>query len=212
MTHSAAKSTSIGSVAAMDQEDRRLAQTIETAFARCFARDYNTQLIGGAVEPLYQPASATQPARLLYREDFPASALHEVAHWCVAGDARRQLEDFGYHYIAGPRTPDQQDAFFALELWAQSLEKQFAQAAGLDFIPSADNLLADSAGFGQAIDAYESRLLEWLASPAGSRARRFIQSLKRSFSTGRETLRSEVDQVERSIPMAGSAHRGRSVD
>jgi elongation factor P hydroxylase len=188
MPDSAVKTEDTGLLNPAETCDQRLATFIEKAFAYCFALDYNTQLVGGALEPLYQPASGSKPARLLYREDFPASALHEAAHWCVAGSARRRLEDFGYHYIAGPRTPDQQAAFFALELRTQSLEKQFAHAAGLDFLPSADNLQADLDDFSREIAAYEPKLLDWLASSAGARAQRFIQRLTDTISTFPEDI------------------------
>lgn len=181
MTDSAELTKSSSAPTPRDIDDRRLTEALEAAFAQCFNQDFNTRLVGGAPEPLYLPESQCQPAKLMYREDFPASALHEVAHWCVAGEARRQREDFGYHYISGRRTPDQQAAFFALELHAQCLEKRFSQAAGLDFLPSADNLLADLVEFRRRIDAFEPQLLNWLASPAGTRAKCFIQYLEGVF-------------------------------
>jgi elongation factor P hydroxylase len=160
-----------------DACDQKLANAIEDAFAHCFRASHNTILVGGADEPLYQPATADQPAKLHYRADFPASALHEAAHWCIAGEARRQQEDFGYRYIGGPRTDAQQAAFFRLELHAQSLERRFAQASGLGFRPSADNLDADLSGFSQAIDAFEPRLVRWLDAASGVRARRLLAVL-----------------------------------
>lgn len=208
MTLSAANTTSNSALNARDTDDRRLAGAIERTFAQCFAQNYQTQLVGGALEPLYQPASSGQPARLLYREDFPASALHEVAHWCVAGKARRKLEDFGYPYIPEPRSPDQQATFFALELRTQSLEKQFAHAAGLDFSPSADNLQADLDGFGRDIDAYEPQLLDWLASPAGARAQLFINGLKETFAKKADVSAGLVQWPEAHVCLNDSSDRG----
>ena len=212
MTLSAANTTSNSALNARDTDDRRLAGAIEQTFAQCFAQNYQTQLVGGALEPLYQPASSGQPARLLYREDFPASALHEVAHWCVAGKARRKLEDFGYPYIPEPRSPDQQATFFALELRTQSLEKQFAHAAGLDFLPSADNLQADLNGFGGDIVAYEPQLLDWLARPAGARARRFIQGLESTFGTRGKEGAPQTQRPERHVGRNDSPVGGADVD
>ena len=160
--------------------DTELARGISAVFAASLGDDYHTELVGGASEPLYKPADGGAPAQLYFREDFPASALHEVAHWCIAGIQRRGQEDFGYHYIAGPRDARQQAAFFELELHTQSLERAFARALGLEFQPSADNLRADIDGFAAAIEAHTCALEAWLASPAGTRARRFIQALEQA--------------------------------
>ena len=160
--------------------DAELVRGISAVFAASLGDDYHTELVGGASEPFYKPAGGGGPAQLYFREDFPASALHEVAHWCIAGIQRRRQEDFGYHYIAGPRDAKQQATFFELELRTQSLERAFACALGLEFQPSADNLQADIDGFAAAIEAYTRTLEAWLASPAGARARRFIQALEQA--------------------------------
>ena len=71
---------------AMDPGIRRdepfAAKRLETVFNQCFARRWRTRLVGGAGEPLYQPAAAGADEHLLfYRRDYFASALHEAAHW-----------------------------------------------------------------------------------------------------------------------------------
>ena len=71
-------------------------------FERCFFAEFNTRLEGGAEEPLYLPTTSHDPARILFTRDYFASALHEVAHWCVAGEARRQG---GVRVVGGPRDP-----------------------------------------------------------------------------------------------------------
>ena len=159
--------------------DAELAECIAQTFAQTLGREHNAQLTGGALEPLYRPATGTAPATLYFREDYPASALHEIAHWCIAGTQRRRQEDFGYDYIPGPRNAENQDAFFESELHTQSLERVFAQALGLEFQPSADNLEADINTFAQAIEAHTPTLHDWLASSAGARARIFILALER---------------------------------
>jgi elongation factor P hydroxylase len=60
---------------------------LERAFDDCFSADYRTILIGGGSEPVYLPSGdlTLNPHRIIYREDFFASALHEVAHWCLGG-------------------------------------------------------------------------------------------------------------------------------
>lgn len=98
--------------------------------------------------------------------------------------------------------------FFALELRTQSLEKQFAHAAGLDFSPSADNLQADLDGFGRDIDAYEPQLLDWLASPAGARAQLFINGLKETFAKEAEVSARLVQWPEAHVCLNDSSDRG----
>ena len=58
-------------------------------FNQEFAESDTTELIGGAAEPYYQPGS---PHGIYFRADYVRSALHEVAHWCVAGRRRRRGE------------------------------------------------------------------------------------------------------------------------
>ncbi|MDO8863896.1 elongation factor P hydroxylase [Haliea sp. E1-2-M8] len=117
---------------------------LQRVFDACFAGSENTLLCGGAGEPLYAPATNPgDPHRLWYREDFFASALHEVAHWCIAGPARRLLPDFGYWYAPEGRNADQQAAFESVEVAPQALEWCFAIACGYRFQVSTDNLAAE---------------------------------------------------------------------
>ena len=45
------------------------------------------------------PANDEVPYNAIYfARGFYSSALHEIAHWLVAGKERRKLEDFGYWY------------------------------------------------------------------------------------------------------------------
>lgn len=76
---------------------------------------------------------------LIAREDFAASALHEAAHWCVAGKRRRRLPDYGYTYVPPPRGAAGQAQFFACELRNQATELYLATRAGVDFVASADD-------------------------------------------------------------------------
>jgi hypothetical protein len=87
--------------------------SLERVFDDCFSVDYRTILIGGGSEPVYLPSGdlTLKPHRIIYREDFFASALHEVAHWCLAGTRRRLLEDYGYWYRPDGRNREEQEAF-----------------------------------------------------------------------------------------------------
>lgn len=146
-------------------------QAIADCFNACFAEFEGAKLVGGATEPLYLPASADRPACLLYREDHAASALHEAAHWCIAGKSRREKVDFGYPYSPPPRTDAAQQLFYKFELRAQALESLFCQSAGLKFTPSADNLEANTSQFAKAIQSQHFFTQAWLHSSTGARAR-----------------------------------------
>ena len=106
-------------------------------FHRSFSAGENTILVGGADEPYYEPGS---PNIIYFREDFIRSALHEVAHWCVAGATRRTLPDYGYWYAPDGRDEAQQTAFFGVEVKPQAVEKVFCIALGIPVKVSVDNL------------------------------------------------------------------------
>jgi hypothetical protein len=114
------------------------AAQVEMIFDSTFT-DFSTQLKGGAGEPFYQASQGKGlPNLIYYRQDYTASALHEVSHWCLAGTPRRKLDDFGYWYVAD-RSGQQQLAFEQLEARPQALEWIFSIAAGLPFRVSVDN-------------------------------------------------------------------------
>lgn len=110
-------------------------------FNQCFAESCNTRLIRGDGEPVYLPADADCGYhRVVFAHGFFSSALHEIAHWCVAGEARRQQVDYGYWYCPDGRNADQQREFEQVEVKPQALEWIFSRAAGLRFRVSVDNL------------------------------------------------------------------------
>ena len=138
---------------------------LEQIFSECFEADYQTVLEGGGVEPLYVPsrAPADVPHRIVYREDFFASALHEVAHWCLAGAERRKREDYDYWYAPDGRDASQQALFEHSESRPQALEWIFSEACDFDFHLSADNLdagVGPSASFGERVACEKRRFLE----------------------------------------------------
>jgi len=162
-------------------------ERLERVFADCFADKLHTRLQGGVDEPLYQPARRQGQTHVLYyRADYFASALHEVAHWCIAGAARRQLVDFGCWYAPDGRSGVQQEAFEAVESRPQALEWYFAKACGYRFRVSADNLdrvsgkLPDISGFHRQV--YEQALcLQRDGLPR--RAAELFHGLSREFNT-----------------------------
>ena len=155
---------------------------LERLFTACFLDETRTVLVGGGDEPLYVPSSdpSSAPHRIVYREDYFASALHEVAHWCLAGAARRELEDYGYWYAPDGRTPEQQAEFERVEVRPQALEWILSEACGFEFNLSADNLgggCGPSEAFAQNVAAERERLL---AEGLPERAARFREALLRA--------------------------------
>ena len=149
-----------------------LAQQIIEIFNRCFSQS-QTKLVGGAFEPLYEPGD--QEARVYFREDYASSALHEIAHWCIAGADRRQQTDYGYWYCR-VRGVKQQRRFETVEVKPQALEWVFSVAAGVEFRVSCDNFdesTLDMSGFRGAV---QSAVVAWL-NVLPPRAARFVAAL-----------------------------------
>jgi elongation factor P hydroxylase len=165
---------------------RHDARVLERLFAGAFAATHDTVLVGGAEEPLYLPATTTAPAEIRYRADYFASALHEVAHWCVAGAARRRRVDYGYWYAEAGRDAAAQAAFERVEVRPQAIESLFAAAAGSPFRISLDNPGRDEfdpAPFAEAVAVEAARLHEQGLPP---RAARFRDALAAHFAARRD--------------------------
>ena len=113
-------------------------------FNRCFLSDFNTELVLGGDEPIYLPADEAHPHhRVIFARGYFASALHEIAHWCIAGPARRLLEDYGYWYEPDGRTEHVQAEFEKVEIKPQAVEWILAASCGFRFQVSCDNLNGD---------------------------------------------------------------------
>lgn len=119
--------------------------------------DYNTRILAGFDEPFYRAPVDDAPAEIRFTRDYERSALHELAHWCVAGSNRRLLDDFGYWYAPDGRDAARQQLFFQVEIKPQAIEKHFCTALGVPFEVSVDNLgnqgVDGISGFSQAVDA-----------------------------------------------------------
>ena len=154
-------------------------------FNREFAVSDKTALIGGAAEPYYQPGSSHC---IFFRADYVRSALHEVAHWCVAGRRRRQLPDYGYWYSPDGRDADQQQAFFAVEARPQAIERCFCEAISIPFSPSVDNVGAYVEP--QQLRRFEASIQEWCdhfeRTGLPRRAARFVTALQSTTAGSRE--------------------------
>jgi elongation factor P hydroxylase len=79
-------------------------------------------------------------AQIITTRDYFSSILHEVSHWCIAGPERRKLVDFGYWYEPDGRCEIKQKEFERVEVKPQALEWLFAEACGIKFRLSIDNL------------------------------------------------------------------------
>ncbi len=147
-------------------------------FVQCFGRRFNTRLVAGGNEPEYLPAGdGGDCARIIFTHDYFASALHEVAHWCLAGEERRQLADYGYWYAPDGRDALQQQAFERVEVKPQALEWLFAEAAGFRFRVSADNL-GQAQGPSEAFKtAIAAQAVYYLVNGLPARAATFAEAL-----------------------------------
>lgn len=147
-------------------------------FNDCFLQSHNTILAYGKDEPLYLPANEKQAHNIIYfAHGFFNSALHECAHWMIAGEERRKSVDFGYWYIPDGRNAEQQALFQQVEVKPQALEWIFSQAAGSKFEFSFDNLDGSVEDYEQFKSAVTKQMLSYQQSGLLGRARVFYRAL-----------------------------------
>ena len=161
-----------------DIEQTHIYQDLINLFNHCFDKEFNTRLVKGADEPIYLPASEScNYHQLIFAHGYYASALHEVAHWCIAGRKRRLLEDFGYWYEADGRNAEEQKVFEQVEKKPQAVEWAFCAAANKKFNVSADNLngfQGDANAFKRSVYA---QILLYIDKGFPPQAQLFIKSL-----------------------------------
>ena len=185
-------------------DKQRLNQLI-AVFDTLFAAEFNTRLLGGVAEPVYIPAghsaanaiegsvvnnSAINHSaiadicdyhRLFFREDYFSSALHESAHWCIAGTERRLKVDFGYWYNPDGRSQQQQSVFEQAETQPQALEWMFSVASGQRFRISADNLASAIGASEKFIQAVAGQAKSWCDRPMPARGAQLLNGLAAQF-------------------------------
>ncbi|KLV06032.1 elongation factor P hydroxylase [Photobacterium aquae] len=142
-------------------------------FNGCFLASFNTELVLGGDEPIYLPADAEHPHhRVVFARGYFASALHEIAHWCIAGAERRLLEDYGYWYEPDGRSEQVQAEFEKVEVKPQAVEWILAASCGFRFQVSCDNLSGscqpDRVGFTNKV---REQVLRYLAEGMPQRAK-----------------------------------------
>lgn len=166
-------------------EREHRAQDLEAVFAQVFFTRWNTKLArAGDDEPFYRPAGENNPAHhIFYAHGFFASALHEVAHWCIAGPERRLLEDFGYWYEPDGRTAQQQKAFEQVEIKPQAIEWVLSRACGFKFRISADNLSGETTDAGPFKDNVHQQVMYYCQHGLPLRAEKFREALAAHYGT-----------------------------
>ncbi|MCG8316560.1 MAG: elongation factor P hydroxylase [Pseudomonadales bacterium] len=169
-----------------DVEEQQVQQLIDV-FNRLFSETENTRLVRGEGEPIYLPANPScSYHRIEFAHGFFNSALHEIAHWCVAGSERRQLVDFGYWYQPDGRSLAQQAEFENVEVKPQALEWIFAQASGRRFRVSLDNLSLQAEGITIDDSKFKRHLCDEvkrrICDGLPPRAERFVDALAMAFN------------------------------
>ena len=175
-------------------------------FNQMFQHTYNTQLIGGGGEPEYIPANdRVNYHRIIYAQDYSASALHEVAHWCIAGQQRRLQQDYGYWYVPDGRNQQEQVEFEWVESKSQALEWIFAKACKHQFIVSVDNLESTQSQFaGPSLNFKQNivkHALRYCQGELNTRASRWSDALHRQCS-----VNDCVDESSSSLHFLDSDH------
>ena len=152
-------------------------------FNQCFAASYNTRLERGDDEPIYYPADGhIDHHRIVFAHGFFASALHEVAHWLLAGDARRLQVDYGYWYCPDGRDGEQQRQFEAVEIKPQAIEWALSLCCGFNFNVSCDNLNGSVEPDRHAFKAQvREQALRYLEQGFPPRAQTLMQALQRHY-------------------------------
>jgi elongation factor P hydroxylase len=153
-------------------------------FSEVFANDYATRLIKGGSEPEYIPAiEKGGEHHIIFTHDYFSSALHEVAHWCVAGEQRRLQHDYGYWYAPDGRDEKQQAEFEQVEVKPQALEWLFSRACGIPFRISVDNLAAGMTASDDFKTAIVQQVHEYCLGSLNDRAKSFIAALSNYYKT-----------------------------
>lgn len=175
--------------------NQRTPESLICLFNGLFSDQLNTVLERGDDEPIYLPADDQHPHhRIIFAHGFFASALHEISHWCVAGEQRRLLVDFGYWYKPDGRTAEEQAEFEKVEIKPQALEWLLSEAAGHKFHFSADNLGANMGASDTFKNAVQQQVKHYLAEGIPSRARALIEAFQAFYGT--EPLCAEMFSLQ----------------
>lgn len=174
----------------MPEEFHRYHDLIQI-FDDLFFDTLNTRLIKGGDEPVYIPANAEcSYHQVIFAHGYYASALHEIAHWCVAGEERRLKQDFGYWYCPDGRDQATQAEFEKVEVVPQAIEWAFSVAAGKSFRVSTDNLNGAEPNRALFQQNVFKQVKQYLLNGFSERTQLFIDALRRFYGTPELTLSS----------------------
>ena len=178
-------------------------------FNDCFKTSHQTLLVAGEGEPIYIPANQQQSYHHIeFSYGYFSSALHEIAHWCIAGSERRLETDYGYWYFPDGRNAEQQKAFEKVEIKPQALEWAFSLACNFKFTNSSDNLSsvpkdADWAYWSnlqqqqaQFVINIKHQLLAWIDTTFPQRAKILIDCLSEYYRQSRLITAADVEHSE----------------
>lgn len=123
-------------------------------------------------------SSLPEGNKIFFNRDYFASALHEVAHWCIAGEARRKQVDYGYWYAPDGRNLEQQLMFENVEVKPQAIEYAFASACNIPWSISTDNLVLTDYDKSRFENAVKQQLLIYSEKGFPARAEHFLSLLR----------------------------------
>ncbi|MCV2883088.1 elongation factor P hydroxylase [Aestuariibacter sp. AA17] len=167
-----------------DKQDSHRIQDLISIFNAAFSESENTRLVRGDDEPIYLPADERiSYHRIIFAHGYYASALHEIAHWCIAGKARRLLEDYGYWYCPDGRNAQQQAEFEKVEIKPQAVEWGLSLAANKTFRVSTDNLHGAEPDRETFTKHVREQLIHYIETGFPPRAEQLIQALHLFYGT-----------------------------
>lgn len=159
-------------------------QDLIDLFNQCFEQSYNTKLCKGEDEPIYLPADEHRPYHaIFFAHGFFSSALHECAHWCIAGKNRREQVDYGYWYCPDGRNAEEQALFQQVEIKPQAIEWIFSMAANYPFQISFDNLTGEVGEKSAFKAAVYQQVLSYVQTGLPKRAEQFKRALCEFYET-----------------------------
>ncbi|TPH19209.1 elongation factor P hydroxylase [Litorilituus lipolyticus] len=175
-------------------------QDLIQLFNNTFTKEYKTKLVKGGDEPIYIPANNDCSFhQVIFAHGYYASALHEIAHWCQAGEARRQLEDYGYWYVPDGRDEQQQKTFEQVEVYPQALEWAFNASAQKVFNISSDNLNGFQGDRHQFKEKVFQQVLYFLEHGFPKRAAQFITVLAEFYGTPLPLIKAQFEEKQTQI-------------
>ena len=164
-----------------------------------YLNKFNTMIIGGFDEPFYQASVSGNSSEIQFSHDYFRSALHELAHWCVAGVERRKIDDYGYWYAEDGRDQKQQDAFFQMEIKPQAIEWAFSIVCGVKFEASVDNLHNSITG----VDEFEKNLVVQLRSSLANGFNQRVTEIIQSIAE-HQNIENPMEYIQKQIKKLNS--------